>query len=59
MKKESDMLTDKHNAAVVLGRSGGKARALSLTPKRRKEIAVQAAKARWDRGRKVEEDSNR
>lgn len=34
------------------GRAGGRARAIVLTPKRRKEIAKKAAKARW----KVEVD---
>jgi len=38
-------------AAVLLGRrgglKGGKARAKSLTPQRRAEIAAKAARARW------------
>ena len=37
----------KNKAAVELGRKGGKARAEVLSPKRRKEIAKKAAKARW------------
>jgi hypothetical protein len=41
----------KNPAAVALGRLGGKkgghARAHTLTPERRREIAVKAAKARW------------
>jgi hypothetical protein len=41
----------KDPAAVSLGRrgglKGGKARAASMTPKRRAEIAKKAAKARW------------
>jgi hypothetical protein len=41
----------KNPAAVALGKlgglKGGKARAKSLTAKRRKEIAVKAAKKRW------------
>ncbi len=37
----------KNKAAVELGRKGGKARAQVLSPKRRKEIAKKAAKARW------------
>jgi hypothetical protein len=41
----------KDPAAVALGRKGGlrggKARAESMTPERRKEIAEAAAKARW------------
>lgn len=43
----------KNPAAVALGRlggaKGGKARADSLTPKKRREIAEKAAKARWSR----------
>ena len=42
---------EKNPAAVALGRLGGKvggkARAEKLTPERRKEIAQEAAKARW------------
>lgn len=41
----------KNPAAVALGRlgglKGGKARAEKLSPKKRKEIAKKAAKARW------------
>lgn len=41
----------KNQAAVDLGKLGGKkggaARAIKLTAERRKEIAVNAAKARW------------
>ena len=44
---------DKNPAAVALGRlggrKGGKARAEKLTPARRREIAKQAASARWKR----------
>ena len=36
----------KNAAAVSLGRKGGLARAKSLSPRRRKQIAVAAAKAR-------------
>ncbi len=43
------------NAAAELGRRGGKkggrARAESLSAKRRSEIARKAAKARWERGK--------
>ena len=46
---------EKNPAAVALGRlgglKGGKARAESLTAKKRKEIAQKAAKARWDQDR--------
>jgi hypothetical protein len=49
-KKEEPV---KNPAAVALGRlgglKGGKARAESLTPKKRSEIAKKAAKARWGR----------
>ena len=42
----------KNHAAVELGRlgglKGGVARAQSLSPERRREIAINAAKARWD-----------
>ena len=45
--------SEKNPAAVALGRlggkKGGKARADSLTPERRKEIARKAAQARWKR----------
>jgi 2-keto-3-deoxy-6-phosphogluconate aldolase len=37
----------KNAAAVALGRMGGKARAESMSKKRRKEIAKKAAQARW------------
>jgi hypothetical protein len=37
----------KNAAAVALGRMGGKARAESMAPKRRKEIAKKAAQSRW------------
>lgn len=42
----------KNPAAVALGRLGGKkggdARAKALSPERRREIAVKAARARWE-----------
>jgi hypothetical protein len=37
----------KNAAAVALGRMGGKARAAGMSPRKRKEIAKKAAKARW------------
>jgi hypothetical protein len=44
-------MSAKNPAAVALGRlggmKGGKARAASLSAKRRKQIAAAAAKARW------------
>lgn len=43
----------KNPAAVALGRlgglKGGKARAAKLSPKKRKEIAKKAARARWNK----------
>jgi hypothetical protein len=44
-----DKVTDdgKNAAAVALGRMGGRARAETMSKKRRKEIAKQAATARW------------
>lgn len=46
---------EKNPAAVALGRlggqRGGRARADSLTPEQRKEIAAKAAAARWKRDR--------
>ena len=48
----------KNPAAVMLGRlggrKGGRARAKSLSPERRKEIARQAATARWSKDAKGE-----
>jgi hypothetical protein len=49
---EIDNLTTadgKNAAAVALGRMGGKARAESMTAKRRKEIAKKAAASRWSK----------
>jgi hypothetical protein len=44
-----DVIADKgkNAAAVALGRMGGKARAASMSAKKRKEIARKAAKDRW------------
>jgi hypothetical protein len=39
----------KNAAAVALGRMGGKARAESLSKKRRREIAKKGAASRWSR----------
>lgn len=53
--EEQDALTtdEKNPAAVALGRlggqKGGRARAESLSPRRRKQIAQAAAMARWKR----------
>ena len=38
------------------GLKGGQARAAALTPKRRREIALNAAKKRWGKTRGGEED---
>lgn len=44
---------EKNPAAVALGRlgglKGGKARAAMLTPERRREIALKAIQARWEK----------
>lgn len=37
----------KDEAAAAMGRKGGKARAETMTPERRAEIARQAAEKRW------------
>lgn len=44
-----DMITadGKNAAAVALGRMGGKARAASMSARKRKEIAKKAAAQRW------------
>jgi len=48
---EAKAQPEKNPAAVALGRlgglKGGKARAEKLSPRKRKKIARQAAKARW------------
>lgn len=47
--EEEEELTEdgKDKAAQSLGRRGGKARALALTPEQREEMARHAASARW------------
>jgi hypothetical protein len=40
------------------GKKGGKARAEKLTPEQRSEIARKAAKARWAKKRRREEESS-
>jgi len=53
-KPISELTKEKNPAAVALGRlgglKGGPARAKKLPTKRRKEIARDAAKARWTKG---------
>jgi hypothetical protein len=48
--EEEEALTEdgKDKAAVSLGSRGGKARAQSMTPERRAEIARKAAAKRWN-----------
>jgi len=46
-------MTPKNAAAVSLGRKGGKARALSLTPEQRSEAARKAVEARWAKADKL------
>ena len=50
--EEADEKTEdgKDAAAVSLGRRGGRARAKSITPERRAEIARKAAAKRWNAG---------
>ncbi len=51
---EEDIDDDgKDKAAVELGRKGGKARAATLSKKRRAEIAKKAAASRWKAGAKA------
>lgn len=51
--KEDPIKDEVKSAAAALGRlgglKGGKARAASLTPEKRKEIALNAANTRWKR----------
>ncbi len=48
-QREEELEVDdgKDKAAQVMGRKGGKARAESMTPERRAEIAKKAAAKRW------------
>jgi hypothetical protein len=52
---EEEPADTRNPSAVELGRlgglKGGKARAEKLSPKKRKAIAVKAAKARWNKNR--------
>jgi hypothetical protein len=53
IESEEKPRPEKNPSAVALGRlgglKGGKARANKLTPRRRKEIARKAARARWSK----------
>jgi hypothetical protein len=44
---EEDDTDSVKSAAAELGSRGGKARAIAISPQRRKQIASNAAKARW------------
>lgn len=46
-EEEYEAKEPKNQAAVELGRKGGKARASKLTPEQRAEIARKAAAKRW------------
>jgi len=46
-EEEAEPEEPKNEAAVELGRKGGKARSKSMSPERRREIARRAAQARW------------
>lgn len=56
-KETTEGKPEKNPAAVALGRlgglKGGKARAESLSAKKRKTIAQKAAKARWSKKKKT------
>jgi hypothetical protein len=45
--EETEELDPMKSAAAELGSRGGKARAASMSPERRKEIAQRAASRRW------------
>ena len=47
IEEPSEVDDGKDPAAKSMGRKGGKARAASMTPERRAEIARKAAAARW------------
>jgi hypothetical protein len=47
--EESEIQNGKNRAAVQLGSKGGKARAKKLGVRRRKQIARDAAAARWNK----------
>lgn len=44
---EEEEVLPERSAAAELGSKGGKARAATMTPERRKEIAQRAAEKRW------------
>lgn len=59
MRQTTSLVKQKNPAAVTLGRlgglKGGRARADSLTPEKRKAIAKKAAKARWANKAQIDE----
>jgi hypothetical protein len=50
--------SEKNANAVALGRRGGEARMHKLTAEQRREIARTAAKARWAKTKKRNEESD-
>ena len=54
-----DTRDDVSSAAAQMGKMGGKARAASMTPERRAEIARKAAAKRWEKDRSVPEKKER
>ncbi len=51
IEETTDADDGKNQAAVELGRKGGRARAEKMSPERRTEIARKAATKRWGRNR--------
>ncbi|HEX2554538.1 MAG TPA: RNA-binding protein [Microvirga sp.] len=49
-EEEYEPEPEKNTAAAELGRKGGAARAKSMSPERRAEIAKKAAQKRWGKG---------
>jgi len=48
-QEEVEAKPEKNEAAAELGRKGGAARAKSMSPERRSEVARKAAQKRWER----------
>ena len=48
-QEEVEAKPEKNEAAAELGRKGGAARAKSMSPERRAEVARKAAQKRWER----------
>lgn len=49
IQERSETDDGKNPAAKALGKKGGAARAVKMTPERRAEIAKKAARKRWER----------